>query len=49
MTSLVLILVLEVSAIQIKSNLLEFANIAANTNKTQILISGSLKPDDYFF
>ena len=49
MTSLVLILVLEVSAIQIKSNLLEFANIAANTNKTQILISGSLKPDDYYF
>lgn len=49
MTSLVLILVLEVSAIQIKSNLLEFANIAASTNKTQILISGSLKPDDYYF
>ena len=49
MTSLVLILVLEVSAIQRKSNLLEFANIAANTNKTQILISGSLKPDDYYF
>ena len=49
MTSLVLILVLEVSAIQIKSNLLEFANIAANTNKNQILISGSLKPDDYYF
>lgn len=49
MTSLALTLVLEVSAIQIKSNLLEFANIAANTNKTQILISGSLKPDDYYF
>ena len=48
MTSLVLILVLEVSAIQIKSNFLEFANIAASTNKTEILISGSLKPDDYY-
>ena len=49
MTSLVLILVLEVSAIQVKSNLLEFANVAANTNKTQILISGDINPNDFYF
>ena len=49
MTSLLLILVLEVSAIQVKSNLLEFANVAANTNKTQILISGDINPNDFYF
>lgn len=33
----------------VKSNLFQFADLASVENKTQILISGSIVPDDYIF
>lgn len=36
-------------ATQIKSNLLEFANLASKHNKTQILISGDIVANNYYF
>ena len=43
------LLALSLDAVQIRNNLLEFANVAANTNKTQILISGDINPNDFYF
>ncbi|MDY5467146.1 MAG: hypothetical protein SPF98_06110 [Campylobacter sp.] len=43
------LLALSLNAVQIRNNLLEFANVAANTNKTQILISGDINPNDFYF
>lgn len=37
------------SGAQVRNNLLEFANIAAKTNNTSILISGDLEVSDYYF
>lgn len=43
------LLVLVLKAQIVKSNLLQFADLASVENKTQILISGSIVPDDYIF
>ena len=43
------LLALSLDAVQIRNNLLEFANVAANSNKTQILISGDINPNDFYF
>ena len=43
------LLALSLNAVQIRNNLLEFANVAANANKTQILISGDINPNDFYF
>lgn len=46
-TAFLLALVLKAQIV--KSNLLQFADLASVENKTQILISGSIVPDDYVF
>lgn len=43
------LLALVLKAQIVKSNLLQFADLASVENKTQILISGSIVPDDYVF
>lgn len=43
------LLALVLKAQIVKSNLLQFADLASVENKTQILISGSIVPDDYIF
>lgn len=46
-TAFLLALVLKAQIV--KSNLFQFADLASVENKTQILISGSIVPDDYIF
>ena len=43
------LLALVLKAQIVKSNLFQFADLASVENKTQILISGSIVPDDYIF
>lgn len=43
------LLALVLEAQIVKSNLFQFADLASVENKTQILISGSIVPDDYIF
>lgn len=46
---LIFLTALVTQAAVVRSNLLQFADLASKENKTQILISGSIIPDDFIF